>query len=71
MPDGKLWNSAACGASLSLDIDNEQGRLLFQEFQKLGERALNAQTLIYAQHPFFRGVSPLGLKLLAQFPLPC
>jgi hypothetical protein len=45
MPDGKLWNSAACVASLFLDIDNEQGRLLFQESQKLGERALSAQTL--------------------------
>jgi hypothetical protein len=29
---------------LSLDIDNEQGRLLFQESQKLGG-ALSAQTL--------------------------
>jgi hypothetical protein len=67
MPEGKL-GSAACLASLSLDIDNEQGRHLFQESQKFGTNArLSAQALFAPDFRFFRGVSP-GTQLRAQTP---
>jgi hypothetical protein len=58
MPDGKL-GSSACLASLSLDIDNEQGRPLFQESQKFETNArLSAQALFVPNFRFFRGGSP-------------
>ena len=67
MPDGKL-GSAACLASLSLDIDNEQGRPLFQESQKFGTNTrLSAQALFVPNFRFFRGVSP-WTQLRAQIP---
>ncbi len=67
MPDGKL-RYTACLASLSLDIDNDQGHPLFQESQKSGTNSrLSVQALFVPNFRFFRGVSP-WIQLRAQIP---
>jgi hypothetical protein len=67
MPDGKLW-ALPRASHHSLDIDNEQGRPLFQESQKFGTNArLSAQALFVPNFRFFRGVSP-WTQLRAQIP---
>ena len=51
---------------LSLDIDNEQGRFLFRDPQKLGDARLSAQTL-FTRNLRSSAVSPPGPNYSGSF----